>query len=177
MTSIDSAPVELLAGDLEAAERKLRKDYGTLEQMGERNCISTTAGMLAEVLYRQGRYGEAAERVEVCRDLAPPDDVASQFLWRCVRAKLLARDEQHTEADRIINEALRLIGDSDWLDWQGEGFLDLAEIRRLAGRTAEASEALARASDCFAAKGNLVSARRAEVIGPELLAASPGPAS
>src|SRR5262249_54379294 len=70
LTSLDSAPVEMLAGDLEAAERELRKDYQTLEQMGERNYISTTAGMLAEVMYRQGRYQESAEFAGVCRGLA-----------------------------------------------------------------------------------------------------------
>src|SRR5262249_24444905 len=31
LTSLASAPVEMLAGDLEAAERELRKDYQTLE--------------------------------------------------------------------------------------------------------------------------------------------------
>src|SRR5215469_10340130 len=82
LTSHDSAPVEMLAGELEAAERELLKDYQTLEQMGELNYISTTAGLLAEVLYRKGRYRHSVEFVAVCHDLASPDDVASQFLWR-----------------------------------------------------------------------------------------------
>src|SRR5215472_651506 len=56
LTSLDSGPIEVLADDLEAAERELRKDYQTLEQTGERNYISTTAGMLADVLYHRGRY-------------------------------------------------------------------------------------------------------------------------
>ncbi len=168
LTSHDSAPVEMLAGDLEAAERELRKDYQTLEQMGERNYISTTAGILAEVLYRQGRYGESAELAAVCRGLASPDDVASQFLWRCVQAKLLARDRQHEEASAIIAEALDLIGGSDWVDWQGNGFMDLAEVCRLRGRVADAVEALAQASARFAAKGNIVSARRADVLADDL---------
>ncbi len=173
LTSLDSAPVEMLAGDLAAAERELRRDYRTLGEMGERNYISTTAGMLAEVLYRRGRYDESAEFAEVCRSLASADDVASQFLWRCVRAKLLARDGQHDEADTVLAEAITLIGDSDWLDWQGEGFIDLAEIRRLAGRTAEAEAALAQAADRFAAKGNIVSAGRAAEIAADMRAASP----
>jgi class 3 adenylate cyclase len=168
LTSHDSAPVEMLAGDLEAAERELRQDYQTLEQMGERNYISTTAGILAEVLYRQARYQEAAELVAVCRGLASPDDVASQFLWRCVHAKLLARDRQHEQADAILAEALGLIGDSDWVDWQGNGFMDLAEVCRLRGRVADAIEALGQASARFAAKGNVVSARRAGELAGEL---------
>jgi class 3 adenylate cyclase/tetratricopeptide (TPR) repeat protein len=168
LTSIDSAPVEMLAGDLQAAERELRGDYRTLEQMGERNYISTTAGMLAEVLYRQGLYQESAELAGVCRDLASPDDVASQFLWRCVQAKLLARDRQDEPSDALLAEALELINGSDWADWQGNGFMDLAEIRRLRGRTAGAVEAIGQASARFAAKGNVVSLRRASELADEL---------
>jgi class 3 adenylate cyclase/tetratricopeptide (TPR) repeat protein len=168
LTSLDSAFVEMLAGDLEAAERELRKDYQTLEQMGERNYISTTAGMLAEVLYRKGRYKESAEFAGVCRELASPDDVASQFLRRCVQAKLLARDGQHDQTSAILAEALELIGGSDWVDWQGNGFMDLAEVCRLGGRTADAIEALGQASVRFAAKGNVVSLRRAGELADEL---------
>jgi ATP/maltotriose-dependent transcriptional regulator MalT len=164
LISLDSAQVEMLAGDLQAAERELRRDYQTLEQMGERNYISTTAGMLAEVLYRQGRHGESSEFAGICRELASPDDVTSQFLWRCVHAKLLARDRQYERSDAILAEALELIGDSDWVDWQGNGFMDLAEICALRGRTADAIEALGQASARFAAKGNVVSLRRADEL-------------
>lgn len=90
--------------------------------------------------------------------------MTSQFLWRCVHAKLLARDRQHERSDSILAEALELIGDSDWVDWQGNGFMDLAEICRLGGRTADAIEALGQASARFAAKGNVVSLRRAEEL-------------
>ena len=136
--------------------------------MGDRNYISTTAGLLAEVLYRQDRIQESAELAGVCRDLASADDVASQFLWRCVQAKLLARDGQREEADAILTEALELIGRSDLVDWQGNGFVDLAEVCRLGGRTAEAVEALGQASLRFAAKGNVVSLRRADELAGKL---------
>jgi ATP/maltotriose-dependent transcriptional regulator MalT len=175
LTSLDSAPVEMLAGDLDEAERELRKDHRTLEQMGERNYISTTTGMLAEVLYRQGRYQESADLAGACRELASPDDVASQFLWRCVQAKLLARDRQHERSDALLTEALDLIGGSDWLDWQGNGLMDLAEVRRLGGRVADAVEALAQASARFAEKGNVVSARRADELADGLRATLAGP--
>jgi class 3 adenylate cyclase len=176
LTSQDSAPIEMFAGDLEAAERELRKDYQTLEQMGERNYLSTTAGMLADVLYRQGRCQEAAELATICRELASADDVVSQFLWRCVQAKLLARENQHEQAEAIIAEAIELIGGSDWLDGQGNGFMDLAEVCRLAGRTGDALEALAQASARFTTKGNIVSARRAGELADDLRATLPGAA-
>jgi len=171
LTSLDSSLVEMLADDLQAAERELRKDYDTLEQMGEHNYLSTIAGILAEVLYRQGRYEESAELAGVCRQLASQDDVTSQFLWRCVQAKLLAREHQREQSDAIIVEAIELIGGSDWIDWQGNGFMDLAEVRRLGGRTGDALEALAQASARFGAKGNIVSARRADELASDVRAA------
>jgi tetratricopeptide (TPR) repeat protein len=177
LTSLDSAPVEMLANNLETAERELRKDYRTLQQMGERNYISTTAGMLADVLYRQGGYTEAAEFAAVCRELASADDVASQFLWRCVQAKLLAGDGEHARSEALVGEALELIGDSDWVDWQGNGFMDLAEVYRLCGRAAEAIDALAEAAARFAAKGNAVSGRRADDLAASLRATLTGAAA
>jgi class 3 adenylate cyclase/tetratricopeptide (TPR) repeat protein len=171
LTSLDSSLVEMLANDLQAAERELRKDYGTLEQMGEHNYLSTTAGILAEVLYREARYEESAELAVVCRELASADDVTSQFLWRCVQAKLLAQERQYEQSDAIIAEAIELIGDSDWIDWQGNGFMHLAEVRRLGGRTGDALEALAQASVRFTAKGNIVSAGRADELAADLRAA------
>src|SRR5215469_1121789 len=176
-TSLDSGPVEMLAGDLEAAEAELRRDYQTLDQMGERTHLSTTAGLLAEVLYRQDRHTEAAEFAANCRALASSDDVSSQFIWRCVDAKLLARDGAHERADALIREALELIGASDLLDWQGNGFLDLAEVCLLRGDTGRALEALSRASERFEAKGNIVSARSAEAAAADLRATAARQAS
>src|SRR5258708_29644936 len=54
LTSLDSALGEILAGDLEAAERELLNDYKTLEQMEEGIYNSATAGFLAEDWYHQG---------------------------------------------------------------------------------------------------------------------------
>ena len=169
LTSLDSGPIEMLAGDLEAAERELRKDYQKLERMGERNYISTLAGLLADVLYAQGRYGDSAEFAAVCRDLASPDDVGTQFLWRCVQAKL-ARPGPSTRPNRSLRRGA--IETSDWLDWQGDGFMDLAEVRELAGAPpSDALEAVRSRRRVFAAKGNVVSARRADRLADDLRAA------
>jgi hypothetical protein len=48
--------------------------------------------------------------------------------------------------------------------------MDLAEVCRLGGRTAEAIDALGRAEACFAAKGNVASARRAADLAQDLRA-------
>jgi len=168
LTSLHSSVIELLAGDLAAAEAELRTDYRRLEEMGERNYISTTAGLLADVLYRQGRYGESAEFAGICEDLASPDDVASQFLWRCAGGKLRARQGAIGEAESLLSAATALIEISDQLDWQGNGLLDWAEVRELAGAPADAAALSEQAAVLFERKGNVVSARRARQLAERL---------
>jgi class 3 adenylate cyclase len=168
LTSLASSVIELLAGDLTAAESELRTDYQRLEEMGERNYISTTAGLLADVLYRQGRYDKSAEFAGVCKQLASPDDVASQFLWRCVQGKLSARQGTIDEAESLLSAATALIETSDQLDLQGNGLLDFAEVRELAGAPADAAALSERAAELFERKGNVVSALRARQLAERL---------
>jgi class 3 adenylate cyclase/predicted ATPase len=172
LTSLDSSVIELLAGDLATAESELRTDYRRLEEMGERNYISTTAGLLADVLYRQGRYDESAEFAAVCEHLASPDDVGSQFLWRCVRGKLRSRQGVFDEAQALLSAATALIETSDQLDWQGNGLLDFAEVRELAGAPADAAALSEQAARLFVRKGNVVSALRARQLAERLRSTS-----
>jgi predicted ATPase/class 3 adenylate cyclase len=167
-TSLASSVIEFLAGDLAAAESELRKDYQRLEEMGERNYISTTAGLLADVLYRQDRFDESAEFAGICERLASPDDVGSQFLWRCVRGKLKARQGAIDEAESLLSAAMALIETSDQLDLQGNGLLDFAEVRELAGAFADAAALGERAAMLFEIKGNVVSALRARRLAERL---------
>ena len=168
LTSLCSSVVEYLAGDLAAAESELRTDYKRLDEMGERNYISTTAGLLADVLYRQGRYNESAEFAGICEQLASPDDVASQFHWRCVRGKLRARQGEIEEAESLLSAATALIETSDQLDLQGYGLLDFAEVRELAGASADAATLSEKAAGLFERKGNVVSALRARQLAERL---------
>ena len=169
LTSLTSSVIEVLAEDLATAELELRRDYGRLEEMGERNYISTTAGLLADVLYRQGRYGESAEFAGVCEHLASSNDVASQFLWRCVRGKLSAQRGAFGEAESLLAAAIALIETSDQLDLQGYGLLDFSEVRELAGAPADAAALSERAASLFERKGNAVAAQRARQLAERLL--------
>jgi class 3 adenylate cyclase/tetratricopeptide (TPR) repeat protein len=170
-TSFDSGPVEMLAGDLATAEAELRRDYDALERMGETNYISTTAALLAEVLYRQGNLDEAEEHTRISEELAAQDDVSSQFRWRGVRAKIFASRGQVAEAERLALEAVEVIRASDDLNSQGDALSDLAEVLRLAGRPAEAAEAARDALVLFESKGNTVSAALARATVEKLSSA------
>jgi tetratricopeptide (TPR) repeat protein len=159
--SIVSGPVEMLAGDAVAAEAELRRDYEALDRLGDRNYISTVAGLLAEALYHQGRYDESRTFVAFSADVAADDDIATQVLWRGVSAKLTARDGVLDEAEHVAREAVELIKSADDPIDQANALMDLGEVLRMAGKHDEATRAGAEALGLYERKGNLVSAAAA----------------
>ena len=161
LTSLDSGPIELLAGNPGAAEAELRHDYDTLDQLGERNFIATVAAVLAEALYRQGKDDEAEAFVARSVEIAAADDVFTQFLWRQVRAKLRARQGAFVDAIQLANEAVDLTRQSDEPISQANAQLDLSEVLAAAGQTADADEAQERAIDLYEQKGDIESAAAA----------------
>jgi DNA-binding SARP family transcriptional activator len=165
LISIDSGPVELLAGDPVAAEAELRKDYEALDAMGERNYISSIAGLLAEALYRQGRFEDARALAALCEDVAAPSDVSSQYLWRGIKGKLLARDGAADEGISLATSGVSQTRTSDDIEAQGNASMFLAEAQAAAGRDGDAVRSAAEARALFEAKGNVVSAARAAAFG------------
>ena len=163
-SAIASGPVELIAGDLAAAERELRRDHDALSAMGERNYISTTKAFLAEALYRQGRDDEALVMTRESEAIAADDDVATQYLWRSVRAKILARAGEHADAERLSREAIAIIEDTQDPDSQGYAWIDFAQVLQMAGRTDDATEAARTAETRFRTKGNVESEGRARAL-------------
>ena len=174
ITSLDSGPAEMLAGDLAAAEAELRRDYQQLDAMGERNFIATVAAVLAEALYRQGRHADAEAFVERSVEIAAPDDVYTQFLWRQVRAKLRASEGAHEEALQLAESAVELTRRSDEPISQANALADLAEVLDAAGRTDEANQTRAQAIDLYERKGDIVAAAAAREAGREELSTSSG---
>ena len=60
-------------------------------KMGEKGLLSTQAARLAQSLYAQQRYVEAEDYTKISEQAGASDDIATQMLWRQVRAKALAR--------------------------------------------------------------------------------------
>jgi class 3 adenylate cyclase/tetratricopeptide (TPR) repeat protein len=157
-TSLETAWVERLAGDLAAAERQLREDYDSLSELGERYFLSTVAGELARVIYAQGRPDEAEQMSSHTHELADDDDIASQTLWRTVQAKVMARKGNCDAALILMGEAIDLLKDTDAVSAQADTLVDLAEVLRRAGRRGDADEMLGDAVSLFEQKGNIVAA-------------------
>jgi predicted ATPase/class 3 adenylate cyclase len=160
-TSLDSCGVEMLAGDPEAAERDLRRDYEALEEMGEKYLLSTVAAELAGVLAEQDRDEEAERYTDVAEELADDDDLTSQALWRWVRAEVLARRGEDVEARRLAHEATDLLGETDSLVAQADALLAQAEVVSLGGREDEALAHTREALSLYEQKGDVVSAAKA----------------
>ncbi len=154
--------VELLAGDSVAAERELRAACEGMERAGELGFLSSAVPLLIDALLEQGRDDEAlalTERWHVDR-LTVPEDVDAQVGWRRVRARLLARNGQPGEAERLGHEAVTMAMRTDDIESRAAAVAGLAEVLRSAGRSDESEAAAQEAIRLYEAKGDVVAATR-----------------
>jgi class 3 adenylate cyclase/tetratricopeptide (TPR) repeat protein len=134
-----TAPVELLAADPAAAERELRRGLDILEPRGS---DGYQQALLAEALYRQARYDEAATCVAVAATKDAEGVVLSQVTWRSVRAKL-----EHSES--LAREALALAETTDATNLVADALVDLAVVAD------DADDLVVRALELYEQKGNV----------------------
>jgi class 3 adenylate cyclase/tetratricopeptide (TPR) repeat protein len=153
--------IELLAGEAGAAEAGLRRAYQELERIGEVGWLSTVAGLLAEAVYAQERYDEAAELARISADAAGTDDVYSQVLWRSVRAKVLAHRGEHTVALPLAEEAVTLASTTDFLQLRWQALMSRADVRHTLDDASGSRADLVEAIDLARRKGNVVAEARA----------------
>jgi class 3 adenylate cyclase len=166
--AIEVGSVERYAGDPAVAEPVLRKGCEALQRMGERAFLSTTSAFLAQTLYALERHEEADEWTHVSEEAAAPDDLLSQFVWRSVRAKVLARRGKLKDGERLAKEAVALAETGDMLACTGDALLDLAEVLRLANKDDEARSCIQRALGLYEQKGVVRMAERARALLAEL---------
>jgi tetratricopeptide (TPR) repeat protein len=160
-----AAYVDLLAGDAASAVRALRPACEALDRMGDWGHLATLAPKLADALFIQGGHDEEALRLtELAEKSATPGVADEDIGWRRVRAKLLARQGDVEEADRLAREATRRAALTDLLDDRAQALADLAEVLRLGCRAEESARALGKAIRLQERKGNVVAAGRLRAI-------------
>ena len=159
-TSLERARVELLAGDVEAAERELRADDAALAALDERYFRSTIVAMLAGVLAIRGLREEAEQAVEIARELADEDDVASQVLWRTAHARLLAEADKPDGAIEAAERAVAIAIDGDDIELLGDAKAALGEVLWQLGRRESAEPPLREALALYERKEDIPSASR-----------------
>ncbi len=158
------ADVELLAGELEAAEATLREQCEFFERMRNRGTLAVRAAKLAEALYRQGRLEDAEQWADVARSNTSSDDQSALLVLGPVEARLLARRGELSEARDLAEEAVRLADRTDGLNLIAFARLALAEVLGAADLVDEAQRTIAEAIDLFERKGNVVAASQARAL-------------
>jgi class 3 adenylate cyclase len=152
------ADIATLAGDHEAAARYLRQWCDFLEKHGQRALLSSYAPILGRSLCELGRYDEAEAQAQLGRELGEERDVATQALWRQVKARAISYGGQHAEAEALAREAVAIIDQTDALNFQAAALYDLAEVLNRAGRADEAGIVFGKALERYERKKNLTAA-------------------
>ena len=164
MTSAVTHPasfVAMLTGDAAAAETHLRRDYDSLQRMGEKGYLATTAAFLAQAIAAQGRRDEAERFIAVSRAAAAGEDFSAQIVSQGLLARILATRGRLAEAEELAHAAVALAKRTDFLNQHADALLELAQVLTAAARVSEARAAVGTALDLYTRKGNLLAAERA----------------
>src|SRR3954453_14492315 len=88
--AIDGSTIELLAGDIEAAERELRTGYDLLVEIGDVHLRPMLAAYLAAVLVEKSDLGDAEALATYAESHSWDDDIVTEVMWRVARAQIEA---------------------------------------------------------------------------------------
>jgi hypothetical protein len=146
------ATIELLGGDLEAAERELRTLLAFARETGEADHLASTAARLAFVVRARGRPDEAYEFATFSSQIAPSDGIEAQALSKAAMAQAYV-DEQ------LAAEAVELASADQLPNLRADLLAVLADILRTRG-LAGSDEAKGEAEYLYRLKGNLASAAK-----------------
>jgi class 3 adenylate cyclase/tetratricopeptide (TPR) repeat protein len=158
-TSTESYRVEVLAGDLAAAEVLLRRDDVDLGRIGEAYFRSSVVARLANVVALQGRAAEADRLCETGESLAAEDDTDAQIHLRMARARSAAVQQHFERAIELAREAVQLAETTGSPMFVADAEVTLADVLLAAGRPG-AGESYRHAHGLYAAKGDRTSTER-----------------
>lgn len=160
--SFVGAQIELLAGDVSAAERELRASTSAFDEIGAATSATTHRALLAEVVARLGRLDEAEELAQRVAAEATSYDLVAHVLWRCTLARVRAREGSAQEAVELATEARRLLASAEFPQLAIATLTAAAEAAAAADQGAEAERLLAEAGRIAEAKGAAASVARLE---------------
>jgi tetratricopeptide (TPR) repeat protein len=159
-SSIDSSRVELLAGDLAAAEIELRRDYEALDAIDETYFRSTISAYLAHVLWLAGDPDGALAYSEIAERIGDAEDVLTQVPWRSTRALVLASRGDVEGARLLATQAVDIARSTPQRLLQAEALVGLADVLEATGDHESSGPPLREALTLFEQKGDVVSAGR-----------------
>jgi class 3 adenylate cyclase/tetratricopeptide (TPR) repeat protein len=149
------AELEVLAGDLPAAERELRDAISVAADMDADHYVAMYRLRLARVLLDQGRPDDAAGELDGAAML-----YAERPEWMVSRARVLAAEGRLDEAVALAREATEMDFERDNVTIWALKLVDLSRVLDAAGDRAGAEAALEQAVGLNDEKGNVVAARQ-----------------
>jgi class 3 adenylate cyclase/uncharacterized protein (DUF1778 family) len=160
--SFVGAQIELLAGDVVAAERELRASSAAFDDIGASTSATTHRALLAEVVARLGHLGQAEELAHQVAAEATPYDLLAHVLWRCTLTRVRAREGAAAEAGELAAEARRLLAEAEFPQLRITALTAAAEAAAAADDSAEVERLQAEARTIAGAKGATASLAQLE---------------
>jgi class 3 adenylate cyclase/tetratricopeptide (TPR) repeat protein len=154
-----TGPIELLAGDAEAAARELKTGFEILSAAGARGPLAPQAALLARALIAQGRDDEAAPLLELAEEVMS-EDLPSQVVVSAVRSQAATRSGQLDAAREAALAAIEAADRTDALNLAAEAHAALAAALAASGSAEESRAALERALELYERKGNISAAEQ-----------------
>lgn len=124
-----------------------------LESIGEKNRLSSLAGLVAITLALRGRRAEALDFVRTGTEAGAVDDQDTQSLVRLAESIVRSREGEHDDAVRLATEAVAFFEGREAIWQQGDAYRILGDALIAAGRVPEAAHAYADALALYEAKG------------------------
>ncbi|MGZ8717407.1 MAG: ATP-binding protein, partial [Gaiellaceae bacterium] len=150
---------ELLAGDIEAAERELRLAMEVYAD-GAPPLAGLQAAQLVDVVLRQGRIDEAEELLAYARGTVEESDVDGFVAMHLAEARVATVRGRRAEALRFVDEAIDALADTDALGLRADA---------LAVRAAAAGDEPKEALALYELKGNVAAAAQLRnLVTPQL---------
>ncbi len=158
-----ASTVAMLAGEVDEAERLLRRAHDGFHLLGVDVDAGLAAALLARVCIVRDRLDEALE-LTVESEKLTGDDLRAGITWRSVRAEALARRGKHERALALAREAVTMAEPTDALLGHADALLALAAVLAAAGDVEEAQQAARAAMGLYRQKEATVLVERARLL-------------
>jgi hypothetical protein len=158
-----TAQIEVLAGQPNAAEPQMQRALAAAANARDDALRAALAGSFAHILVADDeRLDEALALADVAESHA--DGTASDVAWRMARARVLVRRGRAKQAEALVREGLSLAEQTDSTDLRANTLAYAADVRRQAGRPAEAEPFERRAHRLFQRRGATAQAAAVQAI-------------
>jgi class 3 adenylate cyclase/type II secretory pathway predicted ATPase ExeA len=155
--------VELLAGDLEAAQAYLERAHEGFHGLGIDVDAARAAALLARVHLERGAADAALQLTTEAESLGGAD-LKAGIAWRSVRAEALAGRGDLVEARRLAEAAVALAAPTDALVDHADALVALAGVLRRCGDDVAAAARASEALTLYERKEASVPAERARTL-------------